>query len=364
MSTSRDGREPLSNVRDRVQASVVGRERELGLVLAAVAAGRDILLEGPPGTSKSTLLRAITAEWGIPLVFVEGNADLTPAKLVGHHNPARVLREDYSPDNFVDGPLVAAMREGGFLYIEEFNRAPEDTLNTLLTAMAERRIAVPRVGEVVAKDTFRVIASMNPYDNIGTTRLSTSVHDRLCRLAITYQDAASERGIVALRAPLPDLKPAVYERLVADAVAVTRATREHEDIRQGSSVRGAIDLTLVAGELFLLDSERGRGSAGWAHDTDGGEAGEPAGGSASSTRSTGTGSPGTGDGDETQVTAEEPVSAEETEQRYRDTVYDAMIVALSGRIFLDETVEATPEQVLRQIWEDHFILNPATAAPG
>jgi MoxR-like ATPase len=364
MSASRDGREPLSSVRDRVQASVVGRERELGLVLAAVAAGRDILLEGPPGTSKSTLLRAITAEWGIPLVFVEGNADLTPAKLVGHHNPARVLREDYSPENFVDGPLVEAMREGGFLYIEEFNRAPEDTLNTLLTAMAERRIAVPRVGEVIAKDTFRVIASMNPYDNIGTTRLSTSVHDRLCRLAITYQDAAAERGIVALRAPLPDLKPAVYERLVADAVAVTRATREHEDIRQGSSVRGAIDLTLVAGELFLLDSERGRGSAGWAHDTDGGEAGEPAGGSASSTRSTGTGRAGTGDGDETQVTAEEPVSAEETEQRYRDTVYDAMIVALSGRIFLDETVEATPEQVLRQIWEDHFILNPAAAAPG
>ena len=229
MSPSRDGREPLTSVRDRIQADVVGRERELGLVLAAVAAGRDILLEGPPGTSKSTLLRAITAEWGIPLVFVEGNADLTPAKLVGHHNPARVLREDYSPENFVDGPLVEAMRGGGFLYIEEFNRAPEDTLNTLLTAMAERRIAVPRVGEVVAGDTFRVIASMNPYDNIGTTRLSTSVHDRLCRLAITYQDAAAERGIVTLRAPrsdraLADLSPAVYERLVADAVAVTRAT--------------------------------------------------------------------------------------------------------------------------------------------
>ena len=41
-----------------------------------------------------------------------------------------------------------------------------------------------------------------------------------------------------------------------------------------------------------------------------------------------------------------------------------MVVALSGRIFLDETVEATPEQVLRQIWEDHFILGPAAATPG
>src|SRR5882724_5054053 len=239
-------------VRDRVRTHLVGRERELDLVLAAVAAGRDIVLEGPPGTSKSTLLRAITAEWGIPLVFVEGNADLTPAKLVGHHNPARVLREDYSPDNFVDGPLLRAMREGGFLYIEEFNRAPEDTINTLLTAMAERQVTVPTAGTVTAAATFRVIASMNPYDNVGTTRLSTSVHDRICRLAVGYQDAAAEKGILALRAPLPGLPRSRYERLVGDAVAVTRATREHPDIRQGSSVRSAIDLTLVAGQLLDL----------------------------------------------------------------------------------------------------------------
>ena len=203
--TEPDNGVSLSATYARVAAHLVGRQRELTLLLAAVAAGRDLILEGPPGTSKSTLLRAITAEWGIPLVFVEGNADLTPAKLIGHHNPARVLREDYRPDNFVDGPLLQAMRRGGFLYIEEFNRAPEDTLNTLLTAMAERQIAVPTAGTVAAAPTFRVVASMNPYDNVGTTRLSTSVHDRICRLAIGYQDAAAERGIVALRAPLPGL---------------------------------------------------------------------------------------------------------------------------------------------------------------
>jgi MoxR-like ATPase len=312
--------EGLAQIRDRVKARVVGRERELDLVLAAVAAGRDILLEGPPGTSKTTILKAITAEWGIPLVFVEGNADLTPAKLIGHHNPARVLREDYSADNFTDGPLLEAMKSGGFLYIEELNRAPDDTLNTLLTAMAERRITVPRAGTAVAKETFRVIASMNPYDNVGTTRLSTSVHDRLCRLAITYQDEQAERGIVALRAPVtqfpsPGLPPQLYDRLAADAVALTRATRGHEDIRQGSSVRGAIDLTLVAGQLLLLHTERAAATAG-------------------------------------------------PETTYQDVVYDAMTVALSGRIFLDETVTATPEQVLRSIWEDYYILRPAAAAPG
>jgi hypothetical protein len=39
----------------------------------------------------------------VPLVFVEGNAELTLAKLIGHHNPARVLREDHSVAIFIDG---------------------------------------------------------------------------------------------------------------------------------------------------------------------------------------------------------------------------------------------------------------------
>jgi MoxR-like ATPase len=312
----------LSEISSRITSRVVGRRRELELILAAVSAGRDLVLEGPPGTSKSTLLRAITEEWGIPLVFVEGNADLTPAKLIGHHDPSRVLREDYSTDNFVDGPLLEAMRAGGFLYMEEFNRAPEDTLNTLLAAMAEREVSVPRVGRVVARSTFRVIASMNPFDSVGTTRISTSVHDRLCRLAVTYQDEESERGIVALRADLSSVGvPAdVAHALIADAVDLTRATRHHASIRQGSSVRGAIDVTLVAGELLALRgvSEVGNG----------------------------------------------PVLGDHARQAYATTVFDAMVVALSGRVHLDDTCDLSPEEVLRQLWEDHFVLNPAAAAPG
>lgn len=298
----------LAANRERIAARVVGRERELELTLAAVAAGRDILLEGPPGTSKTTLLKAITAEWGIPLFFVEGNADLTPAKLVGHHNPARVLREDYSDDNFVPGPLVEAMQQGGFLYIEELNRAPEDTMNTLLMSMSDRAIAVPRVGRVVAQPTFRVVASMNPFDNVGTARLSTSVHDRFNRVVVDYQDAEAEERIVTLRA---QAEGDLAERIVADAVAVTRATRTHEDVRQGSSVRGAIDTAMIARQLASM-----RGVT------------DPA------------------------------------DERYPELFFDAMTVGLSGRIHVDEAVDATAEQVLREIWEDRFILEPHTAAPG
>jgi MoxR-like ATPase len=315
----------ILGVRRRVAENVVGRERELDLLLAAVGAGRDIVLEGPPGTSKTTLLRAITTEWDVPLVFVEGNADLTPTKLLGHHNPARVLREDYSEDNFVDGPLLTAMREGGFLYVEEFNRAPDDTLNTLLTAMADREVTVPRVGRVEAKDTFRVIASMNPYDNVGTTRLSSSIHDRMCRLAIDYQDEQAEIDIVDRRSgdSSAEMPSALAAAVRLDAVAVTRATREHPDIRQGSSVRGAIDLALVAYELLAMRDQT---------------------------------SPGEG-----RLRTDDP---DGDRAAYAATFWDAMVVALSGRIHVDEAIESTPEAVLREIWEDRFILDPAAAEPG
>jgi MoxR-like ATPase len=281
-------------IRDAIAAEVVGRGRELTLVLAAIRAGRDILLEGPPGTSKSTMLRAITAHWEVPFVLVEGNAELTPARLVGHHNPARVLQEDFSAENFVPGPLVAAMQEGGFLYIEELNRAPEDTLNVLLGAMAERAVTVPRVGTTRAAPTFRVVASMNPFDNVGTARISDSVYDRWCRLAVGYQDADEEGDVVALRTGCSD------HRLISDGVAITRATRSHPELRRGSSVRGAIDLVAIAMELRQVD-------------------------------------PGA---------------------EYSRVVLDAALLALSARIGVDDVSDATPERVITELWENHFFSAP------
>jgi len=165
---------------------------------------------------------------------------------------------------------------------------------------------------------------MNPYDNVGTTRLSTSVHDRLCRIAIGYQDAGAELEIVGRRAEIDDdLPPELVDQIRGDAVALTRATRHDEDVRQGSSVRGAIDLALVAAQLLAM---RGIDTAG-----------EPG----------------------ARAVPDDPARL-----AYADTIYDAMVVALSGRIHLDETVEASAEAVLRRIWEDHFVLRPAAAAPG
>ena len=205
------------------------------MLAASLAGGCHVVLEGPPGTGKSTLLRAVADGAGFGVEFVEGNAELTPARLVGHHDPALVLEAGYRPDTFVDGPLITALREGRLLYIEELNRVPEETLNVLVGALAEGEIHVPRLGRIPAQASFRLIAAMNPFDAVGTARVSQAISDRMCRIAIGYQDEAGERAIVerVAGAPSPVIEPAVI---------LTRLTREHAQVRMGASVRGAIDL--------------------------------------------------------------------------------------------------------------------------
>src|SRR5215470_13596620 len=233
---------------------VVGLGREREVLTVALEAGQHVVIEGPPGTGKSTLLRDIARQAGQAVAFAEGNAELTPARLIGQYDPALVLHEGYVPASFTDGPLLRAMRSGALLYLEEFNRVPEETLNVLITVLTEGEITVPRLGTVRASDGFRLVAAMNPFDAIGTARVSHAIADRICRVVLGYQTAAAEREITTA-------VTGCGGQVVDFAVTITRATREHHDVRMGASVRGAIDLVLLLTGLARLRGENGMARA-------------------------------------------------------------------------------------------------------
>ena len=220
---------------------MVGRQIEIVSILTAMVAGKHILLEGPPGTSKSTLLRIIAKAAGIPFYIIEGNVDLTPAKLVGHFNPAKVMADNYQPEYFEKGPLTSAMEKGGLLYIEEFNRMPADVSNVLISPMEEGEISIPRYGSVKSVRPFTVIAAQNPYDDVGTVRVSRAFMDRICLIKMKYQNEDEERDIVRLRTGSENLK------IIELAVKMVRDTRNHPDIKLGASIRAGIDLV----DLFI-----------------------------------------------------------------------------------------------------------------
>lgn len=231
-------------------AHVVGRQNELNLMQQTLGLGRNLLIEGPVGVGKTFLVLQVLKELGLEHERVDGDTRYTEQKLTGWFDPPLVLQKGYSKDTFVAGPLVEAMEKGNILFINELNRLPEAVQNILLPAMDERRVVIPKIGAVVAKPGFAVVATQNPREFTATHALSEALLDRFEMLWLDYQTAEEELEI------LNDAHTPWKGKVTLDRILdLVRATRNHQALKRGASIRAGLALAdLVAGGMSFKDA--------------------------------------------------------------------------------------------------------------
>jgi MoxR-like ATPase len=222
---------------------IVNRKNEIKLALAALKAGKNLLLEGPVGVGKTILAIAISRFLEREIFRIDGDERYNEQKLTGWFDPPLVLKVGYIQDAFIPGPLTQAMQAGGILFINELNRMLESVQNVLLPALDEKLIVIPKIGSVHAGDNFQVIATQNPQDFVATSNLSEALRDRFELIRLDYQSFEEEVQIVQVNTQVDDLE------LISGAVWITQATREHPKIKRGASVRAAISMAEIAKQI-------------------------------------------------------------------------------------------------------------------
>ena len=185
-----------------------------------------------------------------PMFSVNCSVDLDAEALLGHKTIA--YDEGKQLIEFVPGPVVQAMKEGAFLYIDEINMTNPDTL-PILHGMLDhrRRITNPFTSEVItAKPGFNVIAAINE-GYIGTTPLNEALKNRFVVIRVPYIEGEQLKRVILEQTRLRDDKVIdMFVRLSADLTEAVRQGKLDEDAASIRSLLYACDLSTI------IDPER------------------------------------------------------------------------------------------------------------
>ena len=237
-------------LRQETQKIIVGKEKQIDLILMAIFSGGHVLLNDLPGSGKTTLVRTLSKALGCDFRRLQFTPDLLPSDIVG----MMIYNQKKGDFELKRGPVHT-----NILLADEINRAIPRTQAALLEAMEERQTTID--GESLPlPDPFFVLATQNPVEHESTFMLPAAQMDRFfLRLSMGYPTQEEEISIlthlgdrtpyehvqtVASPELLQSLRSEIASVTVSDAiseyiVSLVQKTRNHPQIKIGASPRAS-----------------------------------------------------------------------------------------------------------------------------
>ncbi|MEB3787687.1 MAG: MoxR family ATPase [Desulfurococcales archaeon] len=242
---------------------VVGKQREIKLILATMVSEGHVLLEGVPGVAKTTIAKSIASVLGLKFSRIQFTPDMLPSDVLGTF----IFDRSTGEFKFRPGPIFA-----NIVLADEINRASPRTQSAFLEAMQERQVTLE--GRVFKLDRpFIVIATMNPVEMEGIYPLPEAQLDRfMTKIELGYPSKEEEVEILKRQEAIEEwplrrvagkeeilsliegVKRVHVSEPILDYIAeIVRATRIHPRVRLGASPRAAVAILKLSRSLAYLD---------------------------------------------------------------------------------------------------------------
>ena len=190
------------SIKDLESVNYFSNENLVDVINAAIFLKKPLLIEGPAGTGKTFLAKAISSFFNLELIRLQCHEGIDEDKAVYEWNYKKQLlsiQQDKNAENLFDEsylikrPILNALtseKESLFL-IDEIDRSDEEFEALLLEILAENQVTIPEFGTINGSDNRITILTSN-----GTRELSDALKRRCLYFYLDFPSVEIESKVL------------------------------------------------------------------------------------------------------------------------------------------------------------------------